>query len=91
LDLYGREVIGWAMGERMTKELVMNCLNQANKRRNNPKGVLAHSDRGSQVRRGLSEATGEIRSHLLNEPKGECLGQRSNGKFLEQTEAGMAE
>ena len=48
LDLHGREVIGWAMGERMTKELVINCLNQANTRRNNPKGVLVHSDRGSQ-------------------------------------------
>jgi putative transposase len=48
LDLYGREVVGWAMGERMTKELVIDCLNQANTRRNNPKGVMVHSDRGSQ-------------------------------------------
>ena len=48
LDLYGREMVGWAMGERMTKELVSDCLNQANMRRNNPKGVLVHSDRGSQ-------------------------------------------
>jgi len=48
MDLYGREVVGWAMGERMTKELVIDCLNQANKRRNNPRGVLVHSDRGSQ-------------------------------------------
>ena len=48
LDLYGREVVGWAMDERMTKELVMNCLSQANTRRDNPKGVLVHSDRGSQ-------------------------------------------
>jgi len=48
LDLYGREIVGWAMGERMTKELVINALRQANGRRNNPRGVLAHSDRGSQ-------------------------------------------
>lgn len=48
LDLYGREVVGWAMGDRMTKELVITCLNQARKRRGNPKGVLIHSDRGSQ-------------------------------------------
>jgi len=48
LDLYGREVIGWAMGDRMTKNLVIDCLNQANIRRNNPRGVLLHSDRGSQ-------------------------------------------
>jgi len=37
LDLYGREVVGWAMGDRMTKELVINCLNQAKIRRYNPK------------------------------------------------------
>jgi len=48
LDLYGREIVGWAMGERMTKELVINCLKQANTRRGNPQGVLVHSDRGSQ-------------------------------------------
>ena len=48
LDLYGREVVGWAMGERMTKELVLDALRQAKVRRGNPKGVLAHSDRGSQ-------------------------------------------
>jgi putative transposase len=48
LDLYGREIAGWSMGERMTKELVINALKQAKSRRGNPKGVLAHSDRGSQ-------------------------------------------
>lgn len=48
LDLYGRELVGWAMGERMTKELVIQALRQANGRRENPKGVLIHSDRGSQ-------------------------------------------
>ena len=48
LDLYGREIAGWAMSGRMTKELVIQALNQANGRRNNPRGVLIHSDRGSQ-------------------------------------------
>jgi putative transposase len=48
LDLYGREPVGWAMGERMTKQLVIDCLRQAKKRRRNPRGVLCHSDRGSQ-------------------------------------------
>ncbi len=48
LDLCGREIVGWAMGERMTKELVIQALRQAKGRRGNPKGVLVHSDRGSQ-------------------------------------------
>jgi putative transposase len=48
MDLYGREIVGWAMGERMTKGLVIECLKQAKMRRNNPRSVLCHSDRGSQ-------------------------------------------
>jgi putative transposase len=48
LDLCGREIAGWAMSERMTKDLVIRCFNQARGRRGNPKGILIHSDRGSQ-------------------------------------------
>jgi putative transposase len=48
MDLYGREIAGWAMGERMTKELVISALSQANTRRQYPKDVLLHSDRGSR-------------------------------------------
>jgi putative transposase len=48
MDLYGREPVGWAMSDRMTKELVMSALKQASAHRGNPRGVLAHSDRGSQ-------------------------------------------
>ena len=48
MDLCGKEVVGWAMNERMTKELVINCLVQAKGRRPQAKNVLAHSDRGSQ-------------------------------------------
>lgn len=48
LDLCGREVVGWAMGNRMTRRLVIGALRQARMRRSNPKGVLLHSDRGSQ-------------------------------------------
>lgn len=48
LDLHGREIAGWAMGDRITKALVIAALRQARMRRGNPKGVLLHSDRGSQ-------------------------------------------
>jgi len=48
LDLHGRDIAGWAMSERMTKQLVIDCLSQAQLRRGNPKGVLCHSDRGAQ-------------------------------------------
>lgn len=48
LDLYSRKVIGWAMRERMTAELVVDALQMALWRRQMPKGVIVHSDRGSQ-------------------------------------------
>lgn len=48
LDLCGREIVGWAMDARMTKELVIKCLKQARGRRGNPTDILLHSDRGSQ-------------------------------------------
>jgi putative transposase len=48
LDLCGHEVVGWSMGSRMTKELVIRALDQAYVRRMKPEGVLLHSDRGSQ-------------------------------------------
>jgi len=48
LELYSRRVIGWAIGERMTAALVCDALIMALWRRHMPKGVIVHSDRGSQ-------------------------------------------
>jgi len=43
-------VVGWAMSERMTADLVCDALQMALWRRKMPKGVIVHSDRGSQLR-----------------------------------------
>ena len=48
LELYSRRVIGWAIGERMTAALVCDALIMALWRRQMPKGVIVHSDQGSQ-------------------------------------------
>ena len=48
LDLYSRQVIGWSMSERMTADLVCDALQMAVFKRKRPKGVIVHSDRGSQ-------------------------------------------
>jgi transposase InsO family protein len=48
LDLYSRKVIGWAMGPRMTAELMIQAFIMACMRRKPPDGVIFHSDRGSQ-------------------------------------------
>lgn len=48
LALYSRKVTGWAMSERMTADLVGDALQMALWGRKMPKGVIVHSDRGSQ-------------------------------------------
>jgi len=50
LDLFQRAVVGWAMAERMTGELVVDALEMALTRRRPARGVLHHSDRGGQYR-----------------------------------------
>lgn len=48
LDLYSRKVVGWAMSDRLTQELAAAALTMAVEQRRPPKGLLHHSDRGSQ-------------------------------------------
>ena len=56
LDLFSRRVVGWAMGARMTATLVCDALTMALWRRRLPKGVIVHSDRGSQYCSGAYQA-----------------------------------
>jgi transposase InsO family protein len=48
IDLYSRAVIGWSMQATMSRQLVSDALMMALRRRHFPRGVLFHSDRGSQ-------------------------------------------
>ncbi len=48
MDLYSRNIIGWAMDKRMTDELVINALKMALFKRKIASGLLLHSDRGTQ-------------------------------------------
>jgi putative transposase len=48
IDLYSRQVVGWALSTRINKELVLAALNQAINRRNPINELIFHSDRGSQ-------------------------------------------
>ena len=72
LDLFSRKVVGWSMSERMTATLVCDALRMALFRRR-PRGVIMHTDRGSQYcsleHRALLEAHGLIASMSA---KGNC-------------------
>jgi len=48
MDLYSRQIVGWAMDRRMTEDLVKEALRMALFRRKITSSILLHSDRGSQ-------------------------------------------
>jgi putative transposase len=58
LDLCSRGIVGWAMSERITRQLPLDALGMALGRRRPSPGLLHHSDRGSQY------ACGDYQTHL---------------------------
>jgi len=48
LDLFSRQVVGWAMSDRLTSGFVVKALYQAIGRRQPSSGCILHSDRGVQ-------------------------------------------
>lgn len=48
VDLYTRELVGWAMDRHMSRSLAIKALRMAWWRKQPPGGLLHHSDRGSQ-------------------------------------------
>ena len=48
VDLYSRQVVGWATAPTMTRDLVLQALLAAVWKRKPAPGVLVHSDQGSQ-------------------------------------------
>ena len=73
LDLYSRQVVGWAMSDRLTADFVVKALYQAIGRRRPTSGCILHSDRGVQYAstdfRNVLKAYGFIQSMSR---KGNC-------------------
>lgn len=57
-DMYNREEIGWSIMERMTSEIITKAVSMAITNRRPGKGVIFHSDRGSQY------TSNRVRNHL---------------------------
>ena len=83
IDLFSRQVIGWAMSERMTTDLVCDALQMAVFKRKRPKSVIVHSDRGSQY---CSHAYRELlQQHQLRgsmSAKGNCYDNACAESFF---------
>ena len=48
IDLFSRQVVGWSLNRRMSRNLIINALRMATWRRQPLPGLILHSDRGSQ-------------------------------------------
>jgi putative transposase len=73
IDLFSRQVVGWALGERMTRQLVIDALAMAWFRRRPAEGLIFHSDQGSQYASGDFQAT--LRGYTMRgsmSRKGNC-------------------
>ena len=73
VDLYSRRVVGWSMGTSLATELVTAAFMMAVMQRRPPRGLMFHSDRGTQYasrafRKGLARH-GMLQSMSR---KGEC-------------------
>jgi putative transposase len=75
-DLYSRRIVGWSMAEHMRAELVIDALKMAVHRRRPEKGLIHHSDQGSQFvalafgqfarANGISQSMGQVGSAYDN-------------------------
>jgi transposase InsO family protein len=48
IDLFDRSIVGWSLNDNMRKELVIDAFKMALQRRKPSRGLISHSDRGSQ-------------------------------------------
>lgn len=84
LDAWSRRVVGWAIGETMTAELVLAALNIGLQQRK-PDSVIHHSDQGSLVhQRGLRRTLQEDGRAPLDGQRGRRIRQRHGRELLRQ-------
>jgi len=48
MDLFSRMIVGWAASPTIHRELVLNAVLMAVRRRRRPRGTMIHSDQGTQ-------------------------------------------
>jgi transposase InsO family protein len=83
IDLYSRAVVGWAMSERMTAQLVNDALMMAVWKRKPQKGLVVHSDRGSQYASELYQKTLKDHQFICSmSRKGNCWDNAPSESFF---------
>ena len=83
IDLYSRAVVGWAMSKRITAELANDALMMAIWKRKPPKGLMVHSDRGSQYASDLYQKTIKEQDYICSmSRKGNCWDNAPSESFF---------
>lgn len=83
IDLYSRQVVGWSMAEHMRTQLVNDALLMAVWKRNPEKGLLWHTDRGSQYASDSHRAL--LKQHGIRQSmsrKGNCWDNAVSESFF---------
>ena len=84
IDLFSRRVVGWAVSDRLKKDLALRALRMALVTRHPPSGLIHHSDRGSQGEfNRLSGGAEKTWLADLDEWKGQLLRQRCGRDVLQ--------
>lgn len=83
MDLYSRKIVGWSMNTSMTATLVNDAITMAIWRRKPGKGLIWHTDRGSQYcsksHRNILKDHGIIQSMSR---KGDCWDNATSESFF---------
>ena len=84
MDLFSRRIVGWAMSPRMTSDLMLRALDMAIRRCRPERGLIHHSDQGSQytdsayqavlVAHGIDASMNGVGSWWDNAPMESFLG-----------------
>lgn len=90
IDLYSRKVVGWSMNRRMTQELVNQALLSAIWARKPAKGLLWHTDRGSQY--ASNSHRDLLKEHHIEQSmsrKGNCWDNAVAESFFHTLKTGL--
>jgi putative transposase len=80
IELYSRQVLGWAMGDNNNAQLVQDALTMAVWRRGKVDSVIVHSDQGSTYASGdYQRLLKENKLICSMSRKGECLDKDGKG------------
>ena len=83
MDIYSRKIVGWSIDSSLSPELVLRALMMALVHRNPERGIIFHSDRGSQYTsisfRELLKSYGIVQS---NSSTGNCYDNAVTESFF---------